>query len=66
MGLSDVTTHPGDRGDRGDVRTGDLPDGSRVTVRPSADGRPINEIAELNQNGVAIRGRTREIRYCTN
>ena len=51
---------------RGEVRTGTLPDGSRVTVRPSADGTPTIQIDEQNENGKAPRGRTREIRYGSN
>ena len=51
---------------KGEVRTGTLPDGSRVTVCPSADGRPTIQIDEQNENGKAPRGRTREIRYGNN
>ncbi len=63
MGLRNVTTNTGTRGE---VRTGNLPDGSRVTVRPSADGRQTIDITELDQNDDAVRGRVREIRYGSN
>ena len=63
MGLENVTTQTGPRGE---ARSGTLPDGSKVTVRPSADGRPTIEINELNESGNAIRGRGREIRYGSN
>lgn len=63
MGLDNVQTRPGTRGD---IRTGTLPDGTKVTVRPSADGRPTIEITELDQNGDRVRGGVREIRYGNN
>lgn len=63
MDLDNEQTH---QGSRGEVRTGTLPDGSRVTVRPSADGRPTIEITELKPNGRPVRGGSREIRYGSN
>ena len=63
MDLSEVRSYSTDRGE---LRTGILPDGNRVTVRPSADGRPTIEITELDANGRPIRGRSREIRYGQN
>jgi len=60
MGLDNVRQT---EGSRGTVRTGTLPDGTRVTVRPSADGRPTIEVTELGDNGRPRRGGSREIRY---
>jgi len=60
MDLDNIQSFPTDRGE---VRIGTLPDGNRVTVRPSADGRPTIEVTELDSNGSPVRGRSIEVRY---
>lgn len=48
---------------RGELRTGTLPNGVRVTVRGSKDGRPTIEIANYDESGDFVKGSAVEIRY---
>lgn len=47
MGLDDVGVY---QTPKGVVRTGTLPDGTRITVRPSDDGRPTIEVYDVNRS----------------
>lgn len=60
LGLSDVRERDSVTGP---VRTGTLPDGNRITVRGSADGRPTMEVLTLDENGREVKGTKTEIRY---